>query len=176
MPLFDAVDYLEEGNAEVNEYLASVTLNRVDDAALVYEYSVDWLLEQRTSENNFKTYRSELTTFLYWCFEIEQASPLAVTRRSLFRYVEFCRQPPEALIAYFNTAQFKTHKETGERLPNPAWRLFLGRRQGGEALPYRLSEPALRTKLAILSAYFSYLIDEELTDRNPARQILKSGV
>lgn len=176
MPLFDAVEYLEDGNAQVNEYLAALTVNRLDDAALVYEYSVDWLLEQRTSENNFKTYRSELTTFLYWCFEIEQASPLDVTRRSLFRYVEFCRQPPEELIAYFNTAQFKTHKETGERYPNPVWRPFLGRRQGGEALPYRLSEPALRTKLAILSAYYSYLIDEELTERNPARQILKSGV
>ncbi|WP_220183799.1 tyrosine-type recombinase/integrase [Marinobacterium marinum] len=176
IPLFDAIEYLEEGNARVNEYIAALTVHRLSDAAVVYEYSADWLLEQRGSENNFKTYRSELTTFLYWCFEIEQASPLDVTRRSLFRYVEFCRQPPQALIAYFNTAQFKTHKETGDRLPNPCWRPFLGRKQDGEALPYRLSEPALRTKLAILSAYYSFLIDEELTERNPARQILKSGV
>ncbi len=176
LPLFDAVEYLEDGNALVNDYLARLTVNRTQDAALVYEYSVDWLLEQRASENNFKTYRSELTTFFYWCFEVEQESPLDTTRRSLFRYVEFCRQPPNALIAYFNTAQFKTHKETGERYPNGNWRPFLGRKESGEVLPYRLSEQALRTKLAILSAYYSYLIDEELTERNPARQILKSGV
>ena len=176
MPLFDAVEYLEDGNPLINDYLAGLTIHRLNDAALMYEYTTDWLLEQRASENNFKTYRSELTTYLYWCFEVEHVSPLDVTRRSLFRYIEFCRQPPNELIAYFNTPQFKTEKDSGERYPNPVWRPFLGRRHMGEAVPYRLSEPALRTKLAILSAYYSYLIDEDLTERNPARQILKSGV
>ncbi|GAA0794031.1 tyrosine-type recombinase/integrase [Marinobacterium sediminicola] len=175
IPLFDTVDELEDGNARVNEYLTGLTLHRLKDAAVVYEYTVDWLLEQRGNENNFKTYRSELTTFLYWCFEIEHCSPLDITRRSLFRYVEFCRHPPETLIAYYNSAQFKTDKETGDRYPNPAWRPFLGRRQDGLVVPYRLSEQALRTKLAILSSYYGFLIDEELTERNPARQILKSG-
>lgn len=176
LPLFDAIDYIEDGNPRINEYISGLTLYRLDDAALVYEHTVDWLLEQRSNENNFKTYRSELTTFLYWCFEVENKSPLDITRRSLFRYIEFCKDPPAVLIAYFNTAQFKTDKETGERSPNPQWRPFLGRRKEGDILPYRLSEQALRTKLAILSAYYGYLIDEELTERNPARQILKSGI
>ena len=33
---------------------------------------MEWLLESRYSENNYKTYRSELTTFLHWCLEVEQ--------------------------------------------------------------------------------------------------------
>lgn len=175
LPLFDALEHLEEGNALINGYLTDLSLHRVADAGVVYEYTVDWLLEQRHNENNFKTYRSELTTFLYWCFECEGISPLEVTRRVLYRYVEFCRHPPEMLIAYFNTPQFKTDRASKERYPNPDWRPFLGKRRDGEVLPYQLSQQALRTKLAILSAYYSYLIDEELTERNPARQILKSG-
>ncbi len=63
MPLFDGLAYLEAGNPQVNQYLANLSLNDVPDAGLVYELAVDWLLEQRNSENNYKTYRSELTTF-----------------------------------------------------------------------------------------------------------------
>ncbi|MGL5198717.1 MAG: site-specific integrase, partial [Aeromonas veronii] len=51
MPLFDSLIYLEVGNPQVNQYLANLSLNDVPDAGLVYELAVDWLLEQRNSEN-----------------------------------------------------------------------------------------------------------------------------
>lgn len=72
------------------------------------------------------------------------------------------------MIAYRNVAQFVLDKEWGERLPNPQWRPFLGKRELGRTLPYRLSEQAMKTKLAILSAFFQFLIQEEYMDRNPA--------
>ncbi|MGL5287705.1 MAG: site-specific integrase, partial [Aeromonas sp.] len=75
MPLFDSLRHLEEGNTQVNQYLARISLDQVQDAGFVYELAVDWLLEQRHSENNYKAYRSELTTFFYWCFEREQINP-----------------------------------------------------------------------------------------------------
>ena len=168
MPLFDNLTYLEEGNAQVNHYLANLSLNTVPDAGLVYELAVDWLLEQRHSENNYKTYRSELTTFLHWCFCEVAISPKALTRRIMMRYLDYCQSPPEPLIAYRNVAQFVQDKEWGERLPNPQWRPFLGKKELGQPLPYRLSEPAMKTKLAILSAFFQFLIQEEYMDRNPA--------
>ncbi|MBL0627648.1 tyrosine-type recombinase/integrase [Aeromonas jandaei] len=168
MPLFDNLTYLEEGNAQVNHYLANLSLNTVPDAGLVYELAVDWLLEQRHSENNYKTYRSELTTFLHWCFCEVAISPKALTRRIMMRYLDYCQSPPEPLIAYRNVAQFVQDKEWGERLPNPQWRPFLGKKELGQPLPYRLSEQAMKTKLAILSAFFQFLIQEEYMDRNPA--------
>nr|WP_033113796.1 tyrosine-type recombinase/integrase [Aeromonas lacus] len=168
MPLFDNLTYLEEGNAQVNHYLANLSLNTVPDAGLVYELAVDWLLEQRHSENNYKTYRSELTTFLHWCFCEVSISPKALTRRIMMRYLDYCQSPPEPLIAYRNVAQFVQDKEWGERLPNPQWRPFLGKKELGQPLPYRLSEQAMKTKLAILSAFFQFLIQEEYMDRNPA--------
>ncbi|TNI65993.1 integrase, partial [Aeromonas salmonicida] len=166
MPLFDTLAHLEEGNGQVNQYLASLSLTRIPDAGLVYELAVDWLLEQRHSENNYKTYRSELTTFLHWCFEQACISPKDLTRRIMMRYLEFCQAPPVELIGYYNVAQFVRDKEWGERLANPAWRPFLGKKEDGRPQPYRLSEPAMRTKLAILSAFFQFLIQEEYMERN----------
>ena len=168
MPLFDSVTHLEAGNPQVNQYLATLSLGNIPDAGLVYELAVDWLLEQRHSENNYKTYRSELTTFLHWCFCEVAISPRDLTRRIMMRYLDYCQAPPSGRIAYRNVAQFVLDKEWGERLPNPLWRPFLGKRELGRELPYRLSEQAMKTKLAILSAFFQFLIQEEYMDRNPA--------
>ncbi|WP_051559863.1 tyrosine-type recombinase/integrase [Marinobacterium jannaschii] len=175
IPLFDAVQYLEEGNACINQYIANVTLHKVADAALIYEHAVDWLLEQKFSENNYKTYRSELTTFLHWCFDAEEVSVADITRRVLMRYIDYCTQPPKDLVAYRNVAQFVIDKELDERVPNPQWRPFLGKKQDGVEQPYRITDKALKTKLAILSAFFAYLINEEYTERNPAMMLMKNG-
>jgi integrase len=168
IPLFDSLLYLDEGNPTVNQHLATITIDRVSDAALVYEHAVDWLSEQRFNENNYKTYRSELTTFLHWCFDVEGISLAEINRRMMNRYVDYCLNPPTHLIAYRNVAQFSTIKEWGERAPNPLWRPFLGKKENDQTLPYRLSDKALKTKIAILSAFYGYLINEEYTERNPA--------
>lgn len=168
MPLFDGLLHLEAGNPQVNQHLANLSLGEVSDAGLVYELAVDWLLEQRHNDNNYKTYRSELTTFLHWSFCEAAISLRDLTRRIMMRYLDYCQAPPPALIAYRNVAQFVQDKEWGERLPNPQWRPFLGKRELGRELPYRLSEQAMKTKLAILSAFFQFLIQEEYMDRNPA--------
>lgn len=175
IPLFDSLQYLEDGNPTVNQHIANITLANVSDAALLYELATDWLLEQRHSENNYKTYRSELTTFLHWAFDVEQISVADVSRRSLMRYIEYCTEPPKELIAYRNVAQFVVEKELQERIPNPLWRPFLGKKRDGLEQPYRITEKALKTKLAILSAFFTYLIDEEYTERNPAMMLMKNG-
>ena len=175
IPLFDAVEYVEDGNPAVNQYLARVTLTQVSDAALIYEYAVDWLLEQRYSDNNYKTYRSELTTFLHWTFEVEQISVSDITRRILARYIDYCMDPPVELIAYRNVAQFIQNKDIDERVPNPLWRPFLGKKRDGLELPYKITNKALKTKLAVLSSFFNYLINEEYTERNPAMMLMKNG-
>lgn len=175
IPLFDSIQHLEDGNAVVNQHLAEISLSAVPDAGYVYEFAVDWLLEHRFSENNYKTYRSELTTFFHWAFNVEQISLSDITRRVLSRYLEYCCQPPEALIAYRNVAQFVTDKQLKERLPNPLWRPFLGKKIDGIEQNYVISEKALKTKLAILSAFYAYLINEEYTERNPAMALMKNG-
>ncbi|NMH63946.1 tyrosine-type recombinase/integrase [Shewanella salipaludis] len=169
MPLFDTVDSIQLGNCHVNQYLTQVSLNKVTDAGLVMEHATDWLYEQQHNENNYKAYRSELTTFLHWCFDVAAMSPTALTRKDMGRYVDYCRQPPQALIGYFNVAQFKDDKETRDRRPNPQWRPFVGKKILGQEQEYSLSDNALKTKMAILSSFYSYLVGEEYCERNPAQ-------
>ncbi|MEE1673312.1 site-specific integrase [Agarivorans aestuarii] len=175
IPLFDSLQYLEDGNAIVNQHLAEITVNAVSDAGFVYEYAVDWLLEQRHSENNYKTYRSELTSFLHWAYTVEQISLSLVTRRVLSKYLDYCCKPPIELIAYRNVAQFVVDKQVKERVPNPQWRPFLGKKIDGIEQPYQISDKALKTKLAVLSSFYAYLINEEYTERNPAMALMKNG-
>lgn len=63
MPLFDRADLLLQGNPVVNSYITQLSLGKVADAGLLLEHATDWLYEQRDCENNYKAYRSELTTF-----------------------------------------------------------------------------------------------------------------
>ncbi|RVU30958.1 tyrosine-type recombinase/integrase [Neptunomonas marina] len=174
-PLFDSPTHVEEGNEQVNRYLTQVAMNRVNDALLAYELAYEWLLEQRFSENNFKSYRSEVTIFLLWAFEVEECSVAEITRRVLMRYVRFCVAPPEELVGYHNVPQFIVCKTTKERMPNPAWRPFRGPRIDGVQAPYQITERALKTKLAILSSFFNFLIEADYTEINPAMVLLKNG-
>lgn len=181
IPYFDSFKYFEEGNASVNQHIANLSLTTVPDAGAAYELIIDWLSEQKDSnnpnkaENNYKTYRSELTTFLYFCWDYEGISIEDVDRRVMYRYMDFCGEPPAELIGYHNTAQFKDDKESGLRTPNKDWNLFRGKKVDGKPIPYQLSPQAARTKLAILSAFFGFLIDAEYTERNPAAMLLKKS-
>ncbi|MFA7520519.1 tyrosine-type recombinase/integrase, partial [Shewanella sp.] len=169
IPLFDSFEFIQVGNSIVNQYITQISMKKVVDAGLVIEHASDWLFEQKHNENNYKAYRSELTTFLHWCFDVVSMSPIQVTRKDMSRYVDYCQAPPIALIGYFNVPQFKYDKLHDERVPNSQWRPFVGKKQLGQIQPYVLSDNALKTKMAILSSFYSYLTSEEYCERNPAQ-------
>ena len=169
MPLFDTVEQGRQGNQAVNQYITQISLDKVSDAGLVMEHASDWLFEQQYNENNYKAYRSELTTFLHWCFDVSSMSPIALTRKDMANYVEYCLNPPHELIGYFNVSQFKGSHELDDREPNPNWRPFIGKKVDGEPSRYKLSDNALKTKMAILSSFYAYLMGEEYCERNVAQ-------
>ena len=169
IPLFDSFEFIQVGNSIVNQYITQISMKKVADAGLVIEHASDWLFEQKHNENNYKAYRSELTTFLHWCFDVVSMSPIEVTRKDMSHYVDYCQTPPIALIGYFNVPQFKLDKMRDERVPNPQWRPFVGKKRLGQIQPYALSDNALKTKMAILSSFYSYLTSEEYCERNPAQ-------
>lgn len=146
IPLFDSFEFIQVGNSVVNQYITQISMKKVADAGLVIEHASDWLFEQKHNENNYKAYRSELTTFLHWCFDVVSMSPIEVTRKDMSHYVDYCQAPPIALIGYFNVPQFKFDKMHDERVPNPQWRPFVGKKRLGQIQPYALSDNALKTK------------------------------
>ncbi|MCL1077269.1 site-specific integrase [Parashewanella spongiae] len=168
IPLFDKPEFLFQGNSFVNQYITNISLSNVTDAGILLEHSTDWLYEQKNHENNYKAYRSELTTFLHWCFDVASLSPIEMTRKDMAKYINYCQNPPSELIGYFNVAQFKGKAEK-DRIPNSAWKPFVGKKVDGEPIPYELSDNALKTKLGILSSFYTYLITEEYCEKNVAQ-------
>ena len=139
------------------------------EAGVLLEHATDMLYEQKDTENSYKAYRSELTTFLHWCLDVSHTSPANLSRKDITQYVEYCKTPPDGLIGYFNVAQFKLCKANQIRVPNPAWRPFVGKKIDGKVQPYVLSDNALKTKIAILSSFYAYLMSEDFCQRNPAQ-------
>ncbi|QYK11192.1 site-specific integrase [Shewanella rhizosphaerae] len=165
LPLFESIDYIEAGNPIINQHITAIAMISVEDAGLVYELASDLLFAQRENENSYKSFRSEITCFLNWCFDVVQQSPGQISRRDMDKFVAYCQSPPKALIGQFNVAQFKLDKASQLRVPNPLWRPFVGKR--GEE--YRLSDNALKTKMAILSSFYGFLMAEDYCERNPAQ-------
>ncbi|WP_037470552.1 tyrosine-type recombinase/integrase [Shewanella waksmanii] len=168
MPLFENAATILTGNQTVNDHITHISLNQVEDAGLIYQCSCELLYCQKDNENSFKSYRSELTTFLNWCFSVAKLSPAALKRQQISQYIDYCLNPPIELVGYFNVAQFIKF-DVSSQIPNPKWKPFIGKKHDGIALPYQLSDNALKTKVAILSSFYNYLISEEVTERNPAQ-------
>src|SRR5690554_428780 len=60
-------------------------------------------MENRYSPNNYKSYRSEVTTFLHWCFDVAEMSVLDVKRSHLSQFIDWCSNPPGHLVAHHNS-------------------------------------------------------------------------
>ena len=79
LPLFESSEYIDAGNPIINQHITALTMGGIEDAALVYELASDLLFAQRDNENSYKSFRSEITSFLHWCFDVYQVSPANVT-------------------------------------------------------------------------------------------------
>ncbi|MDF5637796.1 site-specific integrase, partial [Vibrio parahaemolyticus] len=124
MPLFGSAEELDNPSPYINEFVAHLTINLVEDAGELYEHAIAWLSEQKEAYNNFKAYRAEINTFLHWCWSVQGMSVSMVNRARMREYIEWCENPPEELIGTYNAAQFVFNKGIGENVPNFKWRLF----------------------------------------------------
>lgn len=172
-PYFETMSLLEEANGFINERVAYITSTRVNDAGYVYELTLDYLSELKHNPNNFKSSRSEITTFIIWCWDVEGIALADVTRRHMNKFLSWCNTPPPEAIGNAQRQQFIDNKALGVRLPNPLWRPFVNRAKKGMGdlstdLPYQRKASAIKNQLAILSSYYQFLNDEEYCERNPA--------
>ncbi|GAA4492890.1 site-specific integrase [Pseudaeromonas paramecii] len=180
LPYFESLNLLHEANSFINAHVSHLTATRVDDAALLYELTLDYLCELQSNANNFKTARSEITTFLIWCWDLQGLRLADVTRRHMNQFIQWCHQPPLPLIGNAQRPHFLTDKGLGLRVPNPLWRPFVNRSPKQSQLPagaqaYQRKASATKNQLAVLSSYYQFLNDEEYCDRNPAALAMRRG-
>jgi integrase len=169
-PLFDTHEHFETISAEVSNQITELILSSNPYAGVIFEHAYDWLTLNSGNRNNFKTYRTELTVFLNWLFYVRDQDLESIKKKDLDAYVKWCRTPPKELIGSCATPHFK--EVDGERLQNPTWKPFV-QKKNDEI--YTLSISAIRTKLSILSMFYSYLNDEEYLEKNPAASLLRHG-
>jgi len=178
LPYFETLKFIDESNHWVNQHIAWLSTHKVHDAGLVYEHAMDWLLEQKENPNNFKNFRSELTTFFAWAWDHEGIALDKIRRPDLNRFMLWCENPPVELIDSAQRQHFNFDKALACRVPNPAWRPFVKRLEKNSHMQpadqaYRLSISAKKTKLSVLSMWYQYLNAVDYCDSNPPALMLQ---
>lgn len=168
IPLFDTLEF-----HDAKPMLPANLVTFADD----YKHASQFLYMYRGSEATFNSYRRELERLLHWAWYIAKKSLKELRRQDIEAFVEFCQKPPLPWIGAKNVARF-IDKE-GQRIPNPEWRPFvvtvskLAYRKGilPDPKKYSLSQKALQAIFAVLSSFYSYLIQEDFVGFNPVAQI-----
>ena len=163
-PLFDTLENLNLRAKDMSVYVrAYIESCGLDAAAEDYQHTVEFLYNYRGSPDTFASYRRETERLLHWCWFIRQRTLASLKRVDVEHYIEFCQSPPPTWIGINTCARF-TNIE-GERRPNPNWRPFVVKSAKTKPTPdtrdFSLSSKALQSVFAILSSFFTYLVQEE---------------
>lgn len=168
--LFDSIEYIDWNFVpEVKDYH--------QDAEKNYQFARSYLYCYKDNLQTFNSYRREIERYLSWCWLIAGKSILEIRGIQFEDYVRFCLSPPLSWIGLKKAPRFIDKNSI--RIPNPEWRPFVATvskaasRQG--AIPkkscYSLSQKALQEVFAIVSSFYNYLIQENITEINPVAQI-----
>lgn len=174
---FDTLSAQENASESIGTKISMLTLHDIPDAYFTHELFCDYLKEI-ASEKHWKTARTELNTFMIWCFDIEKVSVSLVKRQLLRKYIDWCSNPPSDLVGTSQRPHF-INAGGGIRLPNPDWKPFVKRSAKAssvesEDIEYKLKNVSLKNKLSILSSLFNFLIDCDYVEHNPAQSLLKT--
>jgi len=138
-----------------------------------YQTVLSFLYTYRGSSDTFVAYRRDLERLLQWSWFIRNQSILQHKRDDIEAFVEFCLKPYKSWIGLKKVARFKYHN--GEKIPNLEWRPFeahiskkdfkSGKTPNRD--DFQFSQQALKVMFGILSSFYNYLIQEEITESNP---------
>lgn len=144
--------------------VSHLNVDAPEDAVADYQSASEFIFSYRGSPDTFSTYRREIEHMLHWCWLVAKKSLKQISREDIESYAEFARHPPVQWIGEKNVPRFID--KGGERLPNPAWRPYVG--DGGE---YVCSQAGLQSLFSVLSSFFNFLIQENVLTANPVSQI-----
>lgn len=165
LSIFDSLEFI--GKQSDFDYLGN-QYNHDD-----IQYALAFLKAYAGSQGTFNAYRREIERLIHWCALVSFKDLQILKREDIENYLYFCQRPPKTWIGKTKPPRFIEKK--GQRVPNPAWRPFTAtvskaeRRQGLEPNKnnFDLSSTSLRELFAILSSFFSYLVQENYINSNP---------
>lgn len=174
-PIFDNLEHLANPFG-LKEFL--IPLEEISPTyGIDYEYGWKFIYSYNGSSSTFNAYRREIERLLQWAWLIRKESILNLKRQDIEEFIRFCQKPPIAWIGTKNVSRF-TQKE-GQRVVNPSWRPFVvsssktETKQGIYPDPkkYMLSQTGIRAMFSVLSSFFNFMIQEEITESNPVMLI-----
>jgi site-specific recombinase XerD len=174
-PIFDNLDHIKN---PFNQKIFSVPNQDIDVGYEIdFEYSWKFIYSYNGSSSTFNAYRRELERLLQWSWVIRRESILNLKRNDIEEFIRFCQKPPLAWIGIKNVSRFVSRN--GQRQVNSHWRPFVvtaskvDHKHGIDPNPkkYALSQPGIRAMFSVLSSFFNFLIQEEVTESNPVMLI-----
>lgn len=173
IPLFDQMSSLDNRQMPGNEQYIRNKAHQQD-----FSVAIDFLKQYTGSEATFRAYRREIERLLQWSWLIAERSIKELTRSDIEKYLAFCQKPKKSWIGTKTVSRFITDKDDN-RIPNPAWRLFVARvskadfKYGIKAnvQHYHLSEKSLREIFTVTSSFYTHLVNENIVDKNPVMLI-----
>lgn len=176
LPIFAQLDRLKQAKVTDLDHLFKKQ-TRPGFVNRDYQLACDFLFSYRGSEATFNTYRRELERLLQWAWFIKNVSVLSLKRQDIESFIEFSQKPPASWIGFQHVPRFAKAQDT--LTPNPDWRPFVVQipkkkvREGhAPALKdFTRSQASIQGLFAVLSSFYQYLIQEEITETNPISQI-----
>lgn len=168
-----AVSKLMTGHSRISELAAQQQLAIQQDLM----HSLSFLVSYNGSQATFNTYRREVERLLQWSWFIQGKQIPELKRQDIEAYLEFAQNPPASWIGFKQVARFKNQQEM--RIVNPDWRPFVSSVSKQESIQgitakkstFSLSNKALQSLFAVLSTFFSYLLQEGFCQINPVALI-----
>jgi len=170
IPIFDAFNH--------QVILESQTLNQSipffkQDIEIAYNFLKQYNDNQATVLN----YRKEIERLLHWSWIIAEKSILKLKREDIENFIKFCQKPLKSWVGTKTVPRFIT--KDGKRVPNPDWRPFVSTISKSEISKgkkprkdgYILSQKSIKAMFVILGSFYTYLINENISEINPVLQI-----
>ncbi len=137
-----------------------------------YVHALAFLKSYKGSQGTFNAYRREIERLLQWT-QLEDKVLRDLRREDMERFIHFCKNPPASWIGLKKAPRFM--EKEGLRRPNPAWRPFVvtlskaAHREGNRPVVknFELSVGSIKEMFAILSSFYTYLMQEDYVVMNP---------
>lgn len=140
-----------------------------------WHWGKDFLLYigRNKSEHTYVRFRNEVERFLLWIFLFCQKPVTELRKPQLLEYADFCWRPPVNWISLANADRFLP--SDGFNRSNPIWapfRLKTPKNQpniNSDKKKYKPSQETLTATFTALIAFYKYLMNEEISNGNPAQ-------
>lgn len=123
-----------------------------------------FLLSYQYSKDTYNTYRREVERYCQWVWFMKKQDLCDIDRHSFLEYIDFFHQPPPSWVARQHYPRMKC--VGGEMQPNDDWRPFVSKGERKQA-----SQPAVKSMLACLSTFYTFLLHEGVVLQNPIQML-----